>query len=251
MMQGSKVALVTGASRGIGRATALELARRGFAVAVNYARDEEGAKRTVSQIVDEGGAAGLFAADVSSHEGARKLVDDVEASLGPVVALVLNAGITKDALLMRMPEEDWDRVIDVNLKGVYNVLKWGARPMMRRRAGKVVAISSVVALTGNAGQANYCASKAGVIGLMRAAARELSRYGITANVVAPGYIDTDMTKALPEEAKERLSRAIPLGRGGTADDVAKAVAFLASDDAAYITGQVLPVDGGMSMGALT
>jgi 3-oxoacyl-[acyl-carrier protein] reductase len=123
--------------------------------------------------------------------------------------------------------------------------------MMRRRAGKVVAISSVVALTGNAGQANYCASKAGVIGLMRAAARELSRYGITANVVAPGYIDTDMTKALPEEAKERLSRAIPLGRGGTADDVAKAVAFLASDDAAYITGQVLPVDGGMSMGALT
>jgi len=193
----------------------------------------------------------LFRGDVSSHEESRVLIENVERELGPLDVVVLNAGITKDGLLMRMSEEDWDRVLDVNLKGVYNVAKWAARVMMRRRSGRIIAISSVVALTGNIGQANYCASKAGIIGFVRALARELSRYGITANVVAPGYIQTDMTEHLPNEVKENLTRSIPLGRLGTPEDVASAVSFLAGKGSAYITGQVLPVDGGMSMGALT
>jgi len=251
MMQSSGVALVTGASRGIGRATACELGRRGYAVAVNYVGDEQGASETVERIVAEGSRAMAFRADVSSHDGARDLVEAVEKAMGPLEALVLNAGITRDGLLARMSEEDWDRVIDVNLKGVYNVLKWCSRSMMRRKSGRIVAVSSVVALTGNVGQANYCASKAGVIGLVRASARELSRYGITVNVVAPGFIDTDMTGALTGEVRDRLMAAIPLGRMGTPEDVAKAIAFLLSPDASYITGEVLRVDGGMSIGAHT
>jgi len=245
------VCLVTGASRGIGRACSVELARAGWDVAVNYSRDAEGAIETARLVQSLGRRASLFRGDVSSHEESRVLIENVERELGPLDVVVLNAGITKDGLLMRMSEEDWDRVLDVNLKGVYNVAKWAARAMMRRRSGRIIAISSVVALTGNIGQANYCASKAGIIGFVRALARELSRYGITANVVAPGYIQTDMTEHLPNEVKENLTRSIPLGRLGTPEDVASAVSFLAGKGSAYITGQVLPVDGGMSMGALT
>ncbi len=245
------VCLITGASRGIGRACALELAGQGFHVAVNYRRDVEGAKDTVRLVESLGSRASLFQGDVSSHEEAKSLIESVEKELGPIDVLVLNAGITKDALLIRMNEEDWDRVLEINLKGVYNVAKWAARSMMRRKSGRIIAVSSVVALTGNAGQANYCASKAGVIGFVRALARELSRYGITANAVAPGYIQTDMTENLPQGAKENLAVAIPLGRLGTPEDVASAVGFLAGKNSAYITGQVLSIDGGMSMGALT
>lgn len=245
------VCLITGASRGIGRACALELAGQGFHVAVNYRRDVEGAKDTVRLVESLGSRASLFQGDVSSHEEAKSLIESVEKELGPIDVLVLNAGITKDALLIRMNEEDWDRVLEINLKGVYNVAKWAARSMMRRKSGRIIAVSSVVALTGNAGQANYCASKAGVIGFVRALARELSRYGITANAVAPGYIQTDMTENLPQGAKENLAVAIPLGRLGTPEDVASAVGFLAGENSAYITGQVLSIDGGMSMGALT
>lgn len=245
------VCLITGASRGIGRACALELAGQGFHVAVNYRRDVEGAKDTVRLVESLGSRASLFQGDVSSHEEAKSLIESVEKELGPIDVLVLNAGITKDALLIRMNEEDWDRVLEINLKGVYNVAKWAARSMMRRKNGRIIAVSSVVALTGNAGQANYCASKAGVIGFVRALARELSRYGITANAVAPGYIQTDMTENLPQGAKENLAVAIPMGRLGTPEDVASAVGFLAGKNSAYITGQVLSIDGGMSMGALT
>ncbi|HHW19093.1 MAG TPA: 3-oxoacyl-[acyl-carrier-protein] reductase [Firmicutes bacterium] len=251
MMVDRPCALVTGASRGIGRACALELSREGFKVAVNFNKDEAGALETVELILKEGGEARAYRADVSSHEEAKGLVTLTEEELGPVDVLVANAGITRDALLVRMTEEEWDGVVNTNLKGVYNVTKWAVRSMMKRRKGRVIAISSVVALTGNAGQANYCAAKAGIIGFVRALAREVARYGITANVVAPGFISTDMTKKLPEQARERLSGAIPLGRIGTPEDVAYAVRFLASDRAAYITGQVLPVDGGMSLGALT
>jgi 3-oxoacyl-[acyl-carrier protein] reductase len=250
-MSANLAALVTGASRGIGRACALELAKRGFSVAVNYSRDAEGAAATVSAITDAGGRAAAFAGDVSSHDAAKQLIASVEGSLGPLEVLVANAGITRDALLARMSEEDWDAVIDTNLKGVFNVAKWAARSMMRRKSGRIVTLSSVVALTGNMGQANYCASKGGVIGLTRALARELSRYNITVNAVAPGYIDTGMTGELPEEAKARLLSGIPLGRAGKPEDVASAVGFLSSKEAAYITGLVLTVDGGMSLGANT
>lgn len=245
------VALVTGASRGIGRACAVALSKTGLSVAVNFSKDAAGAAETVSMIEAAGGTAKPFQADVSSHEEAKRLVEDAERDLGPLQVLVANAGVTRDSLFMRMSEEDWDLVIDTNLKGVYNVAKWASRSMMRRKSGRIVTISSVVALTGNIGQANYCASKAGVIGLTRALSRELSRYGITVNAVAPGYIETMMTSGLPEDAKARLASGIPLGRVGSPEDVAYAVGFLASGEASYITGHVLAVDGGMSLGAVT
>ncbi len=250
-MSPNPVALVTGASRGIGRACARELARRGFRVAVNYAKDVRGAEDTVASIEEAGGAAKAFMGDVSSHEEARRLIAGVESALGPLEAVVANAGITKDSLFMRMSEEDWDAVIDTNLKGVFNVVKWAARSMQRRKSGRIVALSSVVALTGNIGQANYCASKAGVIGLTRALSRELARYNITVNAVAPGFIETAMTGELPPEAKEKLLSGIPLKRAGSPEDVASAVGFLVSEAASYITGLTLTVDGGMSLGAIT
>ncbi len=251
MKSNGPVALVTGASRGIGRACAVELAKSGFNIAVNYVRDEAGAYETVNMVKAGGSEARAFQCDVSSHEGSRELVRLTEDIMGPIEVLIGNAGITKDALFVRMSEDDWDQVMSTNLKGVFNVTKWAVRAMARRRRGKIINISSVVALTGNPGQANYSAAKAGVIGFTRTLSKELARYGITANVVAPGYISTDMTKDLPQEVKERLEAQIPLGRPGTASEVAYAVVFLSSPRAAYITGQVLPVDGGMSTGALT
>ncbi len=245
------VALVTGASRGIGRACSVELAALGYDVAVNYVSNDQAALDTVNHIRSLGKIAEAFKSDISNHSDAQKLVENVERQMGPVEALVLNAGITKDTLLVRMTESHWDTVVGTNLKGAFNITKWVLRSMMKGRKGSIVAISSVVALTGNMGQANYCASKAGVIGFVRAVAKEGSRYGITANVVAPGYIQTDMTASLPEAVKQRLEKAIPLERLGTPEDVGRVVGFLVSPAASYITGQVLPVDGGMSMGSLT
>ncbi|MGB4326566.1 MAG: 3-oxoacyl-[acyl-carrier-protein] reductase [Bacillota bacterium] len=248
MSIGSRVALVTGASKGIGRACAVRLAKSGYDIAVNYLRDEEGARETARMVEAEGVRAEVFQCDVSSFTDSQNLIDRIEKELGPIQVVVCNAGLNKDALFMRMTEEDWDLVIDTNLKGVFNVTRWAARPMARRKRGRIISISSVVGFTGNPGQANYAASKAGILGLTRTLAKELARYTITANVVAPGYILSEMTDKLPTEIQEKLKNQIPLGRPGTAEDVAHAVAFLASDDAAYITGQVLIVDGGMSTG---
>ena len=224
------------------------LAKSGYDIAVNYLRDEEGARETARMVEAEGVRAEVFQCDVSSFTDSQNLIDRIEKELGSIEVVVCNAGLNKDALFMRMTEEDWDLVIDTNLKGVFNVTRWAARPMARRKRGRIISISSVVGFTGNPGQANYAASKAGILGLTRTLAKELARYTITANVVAPGYILSEMTDKLPTEIQEKLKNQIPLGRPGTAEDVAHAVAFLASDDAAYITGQVLIVDGGMSTG---
>ncbi|MGC8837788.1 MAG: 3-oxoacyl-[acyl-carrier-protein] reductase [Anaerolineae bacterium] len=242
-----KVAIVTGASRGIGRAIALELARRGATVVVNYHTNEAAAQEVVAKIQQAGGRALAVQADVSQFEEARRLVDTATETFGQVDILVNNAGVTRDTLLLRMSEEDWDVVLDTNLKGAFNCIKAAARTMVRRRFGRIVNITSVAGLAGNVGQANYCAAKAGLIGLTKAAAKELGPRNITVNAVAPGFVETDMTASLPQDLKDTAIRMTPLGRAGTPEDIAQAVAFLASDEAAFITGQVLSVDGGMVM----
>lgn len=242
----NKTALITGAGRGIGKRIALVLAARGFDCALNdlNAEDLETAKTEVEAL---GRRCGVYRADVSSPEQVDAMVKQVLADLGGVDVLVNNAGITRDDLLMRMKEADWDLVMTVNLKSVFNCTKAVTKPMMKQRGGRIISISSVVGVMGNAGQSNYSASKAGIIGFTKSVAKELASRGITANAVAPGFIQTEMTDRLSADVKERLYEQIPLGKLGTADDVARAVAFLASDDAAYITGQVLHVDGGMVM----
>ncbi|MFC4766042.1 3-oxoacyl-[acyl-carrier-protein] reductase [Effusibacillus consociatus] len=242
-----KVALVTGASRGIGRAVSLLLAERGAKVVVNYAGNQAAAEEVVAKIREMGGEAVAVQGNVAAFEDAEKMVNTATETFGRLDILVNNAGITRDNLLIRMKEEDWDAVIDTNLKGVFNCTKAASKVMMKQRYGRIINVTSVVALMGNPGQANYVAAKSGVIGLTKSNARELSSRNITVNAVAPGYIKTDMTATLNEDVKESLSKQIPLGRLGDPDDIAKAVAFLASDDASYITGQVLTVDGGMVM----
>lgn len=239
-----KVAIVTGGSRGIGAEIAAELARAGAAVAV-VGRGRESAEAAAGAL--PGSGHGGFACDVADAAAVAQLMTDVEARLGPPYALVNNAGVTADNLLLRLKDEDWDRVLDTNLRGAFNTTRAAAKGMMRRREGRIVNITSVVGLTGNKGQANYAASKAGLIGLTKSVAQELASRNILCNAIAPGYIDTEMTAELPEAVQEELASRIPLGRLGSAADVAPVVRFLAGPGAAYITGQVLVVDGGMVM----
>ena len=243
----NKVALITGASRGIGRATALELAKAGAKVVINYAGNAAAAQEVLQAIQDMGGQAIAVQANIAVAAEVDELIRKTIEAFGSIDILVNNAGITRDALLMRMKEADWDAVLDTNLKGVFLCTKAVAKLMMKQRSGKIINMTSVVGLTGNAGQANYAAAKAGVVGFTKSMAKELGSRGITVNAVAPGYIATDMTEVLPDSVKEQMTSTIPLGRPGTPSDVAKAVLFLCSDAAAYITGQTLNVDGGMVM----
>ena len=242
-----KVALVTGASRGIGRAIALKLAAEGAAVVINYHGSMEKAKEVKAEIESDGGIAEIMQCNVADYQATEAMIRKVTDDFGRLDILVNNAGITRDGLLMTMKEEDFDAVAATNLKGTFLCMKAVARQMMRQRYGRIISMSSVVGLRGNAGQVNYAASKAGVVGMTKSLAKELASRGVTVNAVAPGFIETDMTAAMPQAAKDAMMPTIPMQRLGAPEDVAKAVAFLASDEAAYVTGQVLAVDGGMAM----
>ncbi len=246
MFSGKNI-LITGGSRGIGRAISLKMASLGGIIAINYTRNEEAARHTAKEIEELGGKAILVQCDVGSYQQVEAMIHQVRESMGDVDILINNAGITRDSLLMRMSEEDWDDVINTNLKGAYNCTKAVIRPMIKKRSGKIINVSSIVGLIGNAGQSNYAAAKAGIIGFTKAIAKELAPRKINVNAVAPGFITTDMTEVLPEELKKRMLSNIPMNQFGTPEDVAEAVAFLASERAQYITGQVIHIDGGMVM----
>jgi 3-oxoacyl-[acyl-carrier protein] reductase len=244
---GGRVAIVTGASRGIGRAIALELASRGADVVINYNRSSEAAEKVVETICEAGGKALAVQADVSNFQQAQDLIKSTIESFGNLDILVNNAGVTRDTLIMMMNETDWDHVITTNLKSTFNCSKAAVRHMMRKRFGRIINITSVSGQLGNAGQTNYSASKAGQIGFTKSLAREVAPRNITVNAIAAGYIETDIWANVPEEAKQAALSIIPLGRKGQPEEIAFAVAFLASNQAAYITGQILGVDGGMAM----
>ena len=246
-MAEKKVAVVTGASRGIGRAIALELGRRGNFVVVNYNGSAEKAEAVKQEIQAAGGEACAMQCDVSDYGACEAFIKNVIKEYKRIDILVNNAGVTRDGLLMQMKEEDFDTVVDTNLKGAFHTIRFAARQMLKQRSGRIINLSSVVGLRGNGGQVNYSASKAGIIGLTKSAAKELASRGITVNAIAPGFIETEMTAVLPEETKAATLKEIPLQKFGKPEDVAQAAAFLASEEAAYITGQVLCVDGGMAM----
>ena len=246
MLEG-KIALVTGASRGIGRQIALTLGAKGAAVIVNYNGSAQKAEEVVKEIEAAGGRAEALQCNVSDFEACGQMMADIVARYGRLDILVNNAGITRDNLLMKMSEEDFDAVINTNLKGVFNCIKHISRQMLKQKAGRIINISSVSGVLGNAGQANYCAAKAGVIGITKSAPRQLASRGITVNAVTPGFISTEMTDVLSDSIKSSVTEQIPMKKFGETQDIAGAVAFLASEDAKYITGQVLCVDGGMAM----
>jgi 3-oxoacyl-[acyl-carrier protein] reductase len=245
-MLADKVAIVTGASRGIGRAISVALAGQGVKV-VASARNVEALKSLVAEIKGLGGAAVAVVGDVAVEADANNLIEQAVAAYGRVDVLVNNAGITRDGLLLRMKNDDWDAVLDTNLKGAFHCIRAAAKFMSKQRSGRIINISSVVGEMGNAGQANYCASKAGLLGLTKSVARELARRNVTVNAITPGFIVTDMTEQMTDKAREAMTEQIPLGRLGEAEDVANAVLFLASDQSSYITGQVLGINGGMYM----
>lgn len=242
-----KVALITGASRGIGRQIALTLAKYGADIIVNYNGSREKAEEVATEIESMGRKAVTVQCSVANYEACGKMIEEMLAKFGHIDILVNNAGITKDNLMIKMSEADFDAVIETNLKGTFHTMKHMYRPFLKQRSGRIINLSSVSGILGNAGQANYAASKAGVIGLTKSLAKELASRNITVNAVAPGYIDTDMTQAMTDDAREAVLKQIPLQRAGTPEDIAETVAFLASDKASYITGQVISVDGGMAI----
>ena len=242
-----KRALVTGASRGIGRAVALRLAAEGASVALNYRAGREEAEAVAAEIAASGGSAAVVQGDVAAAEQAEALVGAAAEAMGGLDILVNNAGLTRDNLLMRLSEDDWDAALNTNLKGAFLCAKAAIRPMLRQRFGRIVNMSSVVALTGNPGQANYAAAKAGLIGFTRTVAREVASRGVTVNALAPGFIETQMIESIPDDLRARILERIPLGRFGAPEDVAGCVAFLCGDDGSYITGQTISIDGGLSL----
>lgn len=243
----NKIALITGAGRGIGRAIAIALAKEGAEVVINYNGSEERAKEVKQTIEENGGKASIYKCNVSDFAACEAMIKDIVKEYGHLDILVNNAGITKDGLIMKMKEEDFDSVLNVNLKGTFNTIRHSARQMLKQRSGKIINISSVSGILGNVGQANYAASKAGVIGLTKTMARELGSRGIMVNAIAPGFVDTEMTEVLSEEIRENACKQIILGRFGKPEDIANTAVFLASDKADYITGQVISVDGGMNV----